>query len=135
MTVEVASFQLPTEIVEAVNHFARERRETPDQIVAEALRIALHPLRQEALKRLNAEVVRQRKRAPSSINRSRNARLDSAAEARLADLLDINRERDLSESERIELEGLFDEIEKIATERAAAIHLRGNQGEIPRQSK
>ncbi len=123
MTTQQASFQLPVDIVEALNHFARERHESPDRLVAEALRVALNPLQQQAMQRLNAQVSQQSGQDLKELYQHRNARLPYAVEGRLAELLELKRERDLSESEQFEIQGIFDRIEEVATERAAAIEL------------
>ena len=58
-TTQVLTFHLPQDVIESLQRVARERRETPDAIVAEALRFALQPARQEALRRLQCHIQQQ----------------------------------------------------------------------------
>src|SRR3954470_19203282 len=58
-TTQEFTLHLPKDVVELLRRAAQERRETPDAIVAEALRFSLQPVRQEALRRLKGHIQHQ----------------------------------------------------------------------------
>ena len=59
VTTQEFILHLPKDLIEMVRRAAQERRETPDAIVAEALRFSLQPVRQEALRRLKSQIGQQ----------------------------------------------------------------------------
>jgi hypothetical protein len=58
-TTQEFTLHLPEDVIELLRRAARERRETPDAIVADALRFSLQPVRQAALRRLKDHIQRQ----------------------------------------------------------------------------
>ena len=50
---------LPQDVIDMIQHTAAEQQETPDQIVAEALRFSLRPIYQEATRRLKRQIRQQ----------------------------------------------------------------------------
>src|SRR5260370_3656804 len=58
-TTQEFTLHLPEDVIEMLRRAAQERRETPDAIVAEALRFSLQPVRQEALRRLKGHIQQQ----------------------------------------------------------------------------
>jgi hypothetical protein len=122
-TTQEFTLQLPKDLIEMVRRAAEERRETPDAIVAEALRFSLQPVRQEALQRLKSQVDQQQAQSEPEIRAHLEARLTSAEQERLSQLLDRNRTEELTSEERTEMQALFDRIEAVATEKAAALWL------------
>ena len=106
-----------------VRRAARERRETPDAIVAECLRFSLQPVRQEALRRLKDHIRQQEAQSEPEVRAHLDARLTEAEQERLSQLLERNRTEELTAEERTELQALFERIEGVATEKAAAIWL------------
>jgi predicted transcriptional regulator len=130
-TTQKFTLHLPEELVEALRRAAQERCETPDAIVAEALRFSLQPVRQEALRRLKSHVREQQDQSEPEIRAHLEARLTNGEQERLSQLLERNRTEGLTTEERAEMQALFDRIEAVATEKAAAIWLLS---ERPRES-
>jgi hypothetical protein len=122
-TTQEFTFHLPEDVIEMLRQAARERRETPDAIVAEALRFSLQPLRQEALRRLKGHVREQQAQSEPEIRAHLEARLTEAEQERLSHLLERNRTQPLNSEEQAEMQALFDRIEAVATEKAAALWL------------
>src|SRR5437868_2015804 len=114
---------LPEDVIDMLRRAAQDRRETPDAIVAEALRFSLQPVRQEALGRLKSQVRQQQALSEPEIRAHLDARLTKAEEERLSQLLARNRTEGLTTEEGAEMQALFDRIEAVATEKAAAVWL------------
>src|SRR5258708_23902336 len=106
-----------------LGHASRKRQETPDQIVAGALRFSLEPVREEALDRLKGRIKQQRSQSEPEIRAYLEAGLTDAEQDRLSLLLERNRNEGLSAEEKTEIQRLFDRIESVATDKAAAIWL------------
>lgn len=123
VTTQEWTFQLPQEIIEMLRKAAAERKETPDQIVAEALLFSLQPVRQEALRRLNSQIHKQQSQSAIEIQGHLESHLTDSEQKRLSQLLDHNRTKGLNQEEQNEMQQLFDRIEAVATEKAAAIWL------------
>ncbi len=100
---------------------ASERHETPDQVITDALRFALQPVRQEALRRLQSQIRQQETQSDPEIRGHLEARLTEKQQQRLSELLEKNRTESLTAEEQTEIQTLFDAIEAVATEKAAAI--------------
>src|SRR5438067_2284562 len=66
-TTEEFTLHLPEDVIEMLRRAARERRETPDAIVAEALRFSLQPVHQEALRRLKGHIRQQQAQSEPEI--------------------------------------------------------------------
>jgi hypothetical protein len=122
-TTQEFTLHLPEDVVELLQRAAQERRETPDAIVAEALRFSLQPLRQEALQRLNRQIRQQQTQSEPEVRAHLEARLTEAERERLSQLLEHNRTEGLTTEEQVAMQGLFDRIEAVATEKAAAVWL------------
>jgi len=135
LTTQVASFELPIDLVEALNEFAIEQHASPDKLVADALRLSLSPFRREAIRRLNAEIAKQAEEKPDCLEKHRAVWLPAPEQERLDDLLEANRKRVLTEGEQHELQRLYDRIEAIATEKAAAIHLQNMKAHAPDRAR
>lgn len=118
---------LPEDLIEMLRRAAQERRETPDAIVAEALRFSLQPVRQEALQRLTGQIRKQQAQSELELRAHLEARLTEEEEQRLSQLLERNRTEELTAEERAEMQAFFDRIEAVATEKAAAIWLLSGQ--------
>ena len=130
-TTQEVILHLPTDLIDMVRMAARERRETPDVIVAEALRFSLQPLRQEALRLLRSQVRQQQAQPQTEIRAHLRARLTEAEERRLSQLLEQNRTKGLSPEQQAEMQALFDRIEAVATEKAAALWLLSDRSPNP----
>jgi hypothetical protein len=130
-TTQAFTLQLPEDLIEMVRRAAQERRETPDAIVAEALRFSLQPVRQQALRRLTDHVRRQQAQSEPEIHAHLEARLTNTEQDRLSELLERNRTDGLTMEERAEMQALFDRIEAVATEKAAAIWLLSGRPPVP----
>jgi hypothetical protein len=115
--------RLPEDVIEMLRRAAQDRRETPDAIVAEALRFSLQPVRQEALRRLKGQIQQQQAQSEREIRAHLEAHLTGAEQERLSQLLERNRTQPLTVEEQAEMQALFDRIEAVATEKAAAIWL------------
>src|SRR6266487_2749618 len=89
-TTQEWTFHLPPDIIEMLRKAATERQETPDQIVAEALRLSLQPVRQEALRRLNTQIQKQKSQSKPEIRAHLESHLNVAEQKRLSQLLDRN---------------------------------------------
>src|SRR5436853_2757503 len=85
------TLHLPEDVIELLRRAAQERRETPDAIVAEALRFSLQPVRQEALRRLTGHIQQQQAQSEPEIRAHLEAHLTGAEEERLSQLLERNR--------------------------------------------
>lgn len=121
------TIELPPDLIEMLWTAATERRETPNQIVVEALRFSLQPVRQQALQRLNEPIRRQQPQPEREVRAHLDAHLNDTEQELLSQLLERNRAGDLSEEERADLATLFARIEAVATEKAAAIWLLSTQ--------
>lgn len=115
--------RLPVDLIQTLQQVARERRESPDEIVAEALRFSLEPIRQQALQQLRRQVRQQQEQSEPEIRAHLDATLSGSEQDRLSQLLELNRTRELTGEEQRELQALFDRIEEVATAKAAAIWL------------
>jgi hypothetical protein len=122
-TTQEFTLHLPEDVIEMLRRAAQERHETPDVIAAEALRFSLQPVRQEALRRLKGRIQQQEAQSESEIRAHLEARLTGAEQERLSQLLERNRTHPLTPEEQSEMQALFDRIEAVATEKAAAIWL------------
>jgi hypothetical protein len=117
------TLHLPEDVIDMLRHASRRRRETPGQIVADALRFSLEPVREEALDRLKRRIRKQRSQSEPEVRAHLKASLTEEEEDRLSRLLERNRDEGLSPEEKAEMQGLFDRIESVATDKAAAIWL------------
>lgn len=134
-TRQEVTLRLPEDVIEMLRQAAQERRETPEEIVTEALRFSLQPLRQEALRRLKSQIRQQQAQDEPEIRGHLDARLASAEQERLSQLLERNRSEGLTPEEQAEMQALFDRIEAVATEKAAAVWLLsggGPESDVPR---
>lgn len=122
-TTQEFTFHLPEDVIVLLRRVARERRETPDAIVAEALRLSLQPVRPEALRRLKGHIQQQQAQSEPEIRAHLEAHLTGAEQDRLSQLLERNRTQQLTPEEQAEMQALFDRLEAVATEKAAAIWL------------
>ena len=123
VTMQEYTLHLPQDVVEMLQRAASLRHETPDEIVAEALRLSLQPLRKKALQNLKAQVLRQSVQGDAQRREHINVQLTAEEQLRLSALLTQNREEGLTDVEQTELQMLYDRIESVATEKAAAIYL------------
>ncbi len=115
--------RLPQDVIEMVERTAQERHQSVEEVVAEELRFSLQPLEKTALQNLRTQVKRQQNRTKSELLLQTKRGMKTSQKKRLADLLEKNREVGLSGSEPDELQSLFDQVEAVATEKAAAISL------------
>jgi len=122
-TTQEFTLYLPEDVIEMLRRAARDRRETPDAIVTEALRFSLQPVRQEALRRLKGQIQQHQAQSEPEIRAHLEARLSGAEQQRLSQILERNRTEELTMEEQTEMQALFDRIEAVATEKAAAIWL------------
>src|SRR4051812_39395849 len=99
--------QLPANVIEMIQNTAAERQETAEQIVAEAVQVALQPEYQEALKRLSQQVRKQERQSEAEKRAHLGSTLTSKEQKRLSQLLERNRSDGLSENEQVELQRLF----------------------------
>ncbi|HLK56278.1 MAG TPA: hypothetical protein VKU00_06925 [Chthonomonadaceae bacterium] len=109
------------------------RGESPDQIVEEALRFSLQPLRQEALQRLNMQIRKQQNQSGTEIRTYVASHLTTAEQEWLPQLLERNRTEGLTPEQKAEMQQIFDRIEVVATEKAAAIWLLSGKSSEPRR--
>ncbi len=130
-TTREFTLHLPQDVIEMLGRAAAERRQTPDQIVVEALRFSLQPVRQEALRRLQSHIGQQQSQSEPQIRAHLGAALAAEEQERLSRLLERNRTEGLTAEEQAELQGLFDRIEAVATEKAAAIWLLSGRSSEP----
>lgn len=128
---EALTIALPKDVIDMLRKAATERRQTPDQIVAEALRFSLQPVRQEALQRLKGHILAQQLKPAPELRAHLEAHLDEREQEQLSQLLELNRTEGLNAEEQAELAKLFDRIEAVATEKAAAIWLLSGQAPEP----
>jgi hypothetical protein len=122
-TMKQLVLNLPQDVVDLIQHTAKERRQTFDQVVTEELRFALQPVHEEAMRRLKRHIRQQQSQPEEEIRRHLNAHLSETDQTRLAELLERSHEEGLTKEEQAELQTLFDQIEAAATEKAAAIWL------------
>jgi hypothetical protein len=130
-TTQELTLHLPRQVVEMIHEAATERHETPDQIVAEALWFSLHPVRQEALRRLKNSIREQQSQSEPEIRAHLESGLDEEEQQQLSKLLERNRTEGLTVEEQVEMQRLFDRIEAVATEKAAAIWLLSGKSSDP----
>ena len=126
-TTQEFTLHLPEDVVERLRQVAMERHETTDQIVERALRFSLSPVRQEALRRLQGQVRKQRLQPEADIRLHLESQISTEEQQRLSELLEQNRAAGLTPEEENEMQQLFDRIEAVATEKAAAIWLLSGQ--------
>lgn len=130
-TNQELTLHLPSGLIEMVQRAARERQETPDQIVAEAIQFVLQPERQEALRRLKVHIRRQQSQSEAEIRGHLGSSLTGPEQKRLKRLLEHNRNEGLTAEKQTEMQQLFERIEAVATEKAAAIWLLSGKGAEP----
>jgi|SRR5579871_2342568 len=134
-TTQELTFHLPQDIIELLGKTAEARRESPDRIVEEALRFSLQPMRQEALQRLNTQIRKQQNQSKPEIRAHLESHLTTTEQERLSQLLEHNRAEGLTSEEKAELQQIFDRIEAVATEKAAAIWLLSGKSSEPSDRK
>ena len=98
-TTQEFTVYLPEDVIEMLQRAARERRETPDTIVTEALRFSLQPVRQEALRRLKGQIQQHQAQSEPEIRAHLEARLSGAEQQRLSQILERNRTEELTMKE------------------------------------
>ena len=129
-TTQEFTLHLPLDVAEMLLRAASERKESPDEIVAELLRFSSSVIRQEAFARLKSGIRKQQHKPKPEIKKSLSVTLASSEQHRLTELLELNRTVELNLQEREEMQRLFDRIEEVATEKASAIWLlSGNPGD------
>ena len=117
------TLHLPLDVAEMLLRVASERKESPDEIVAELLRFSSSSLRQEAFAQLKSGIRKQQNKPKPEIKKSLAVTLASSEQHRLTELLELNNAVGLNSQERQEMQRLFDRIEEVATEKASAIWL------------
>lgn len=122
-TTQEYTLHLPQSVIELLSKAAEEQHESPDEIAAEALWFALDPVRQDALQRLKTQVRKLESKSEPEIRTHLDTKLGEGEQQRLSQLLDRNRAQGLTAEQQAELERLFERIEAVATEKAAAIQL------------
>jgi hypothetical protein len=115
--------RLPEEIAEMITQTATSRSQSPDEVVAEALRVSLQPLAQQATQQLNREIERLQNKTTKELESLLDVGLPDKEQERLSELLQFNRERELSPEEQAELKEFRRKIEAVATRKAATIWL------------
>ena len=129
-TTQEFTLHLPLDVAEMLLRAASERKESPDEIVAELLRFSSSVIRREAFARLKSGIRKQQDKLKPEIKKSLSVTLASSEQYRLTELLEFNRTVELNLQEREEMQRLFDRIEEVATEKASAIWLlSGNPGD------
>lgn len=127
VTTQEYTCHLPLDVVAMLQRAVTLRQLPPDALIAEALRFTLQPLRQEALQRLQHQIQTQQTQSVAARQRHVTAHLPDQAQQRLAYLLERNRAEEITAQEREELQQLFDQIEAVAVEKAAALWLLGGR--------
>src|SRR5688572_32866022 len=94
--VRELTFRLPEEIAEMITQTAASRSQSPDEVVAEALKVSLQPLALQATQQLNLEIERLQNKTTKELEASLNVGLPDKEQERLSELLQCNRERELS---------------------------------------
>ena len=117
------TLRLPEEIAELITQTATARSQSPDEVVAEALKVSLQPLAQQATLQLNREITRLQNKTTKELESLLDVGLPDKEQERLSELLQFNRERELSPEEQAELKEFRSKIEAVATRKAATIWL------------
>ena len=126
MTTAIAqefTLHLNDDLIKLVRQAATERQETPDQVVADALWFALQPIRREALHNLQQHIRQQQFQPEAEIRAHLDAHLTDSEQQRLTKIQERSKEQQPTAEDLYERQQLFDRIEAIATEKAAAIWL------------
>lgn len=123
VTTKEFTLHLPQDVLEMLRTAVTDRRETPDEIITEALRFSLQPVRQDALRQLKSQIGQQQNLSEIEIRSHLESKLTVMEQERLSQLLESNRAEGLTPKEQNEMQQLFDRIEAVATEKAAAIWL------------
>src|SRR5258708_13720833 len=95
-TTHEYTLHLPQDVIDMLRQASSNRHETPDQIVEDALRFSLEPVREEALDRLKSRIRKQRSQSDPEIRDFLEAGLTQEEEDRLSLLLEHNRNAVLS---------------------------------------
>ena len=111
------------DLIELVQQAAAEFQETPDQVVADAIWFALQPTRREAMQNLKRHIAQQQSQSKTEIRAHLNAHLTKSEQQRLTKLQERSKEQEPTAEDLKERQELFDRIEAVATEKAAAIWL------------
>ena len=114
------TFQLPAEVVRSIDDTARTENKAPDQVVTEALRTGLPASREAVEARYRAALHRLQSLPDDEFQGVQNARISHVDQARLTDLLEANRKRNLDSDELAELAVLQDRAVAIAAENTIA---------------
>lgn len=117
------TLHLGHDLVALVQQAASERQETTDQVVADAIRFALQPVRREALRNLKQHTRQQQSETEPEVRAHLEAHLTDEEQQRLTKLQERSKEQEPIAADLHERQQLFDRIEAVATEKAAAIWL------------
>ena len=125
------TLHLGQELITLVQAAASERQETADQVVADAIRFALQPVRREALRNLKQHIRQQQSETETEVRAHLEARLTDDEQQRLTSLQERSKEQEPTTEDLHERQQLFDRIEAVATEKAAAIWLLSGSAAHP----
>jgi hypothetical protein len=132
LTTQELILSLPTDIVERIKQAASRRRQSASDVVSEILNLSLPPLSQRTQPPLRPLVEKLERLSLAEVERKANSWLEEKAQKRLSELLQYNKERELTEKETTELEALLDEVQANAMESAAAKWILENTTEAVR---
>lgn len=130
--VEV-TFRLPADIYERVQDSAVNGHLAPDQVIADALRGALPPTRASVSRRVQSAIRRLSGMSDADLEIIRDRTLPECDDARLSELLRINRARALQEDEAAELNALQTKVVNLSAERVLASILLRDRGASQRR--
>ena len=125
------TLHLHDDLIALVQQAASEHQESTDQVVADAIRFALQPVRREALRHLKQHIRRQQSETEPEVRRHLAARLTDEEQQRLTRLQERSKEQEPTADDIRERQQLFDRIEAVATEKAAAIWILSQSATRP----
>lgn len=121
--LEKLTLHLPADLYARLRHTAAFRQQSLEAVASEVLDLTLPDAATQADMQLDREIERLRALGKEQIQASTKAQMSSADKLRLSELMEKNKEGKLTKEEEAEIEVLFDHIEAVATERAAALWL------------
>ena len=125
------TLHLNNNLMELVQQAAAELQETPDQVVADAIWFALQPVRREAMQNLKRHLRQQQSETEAEIRAHLGAHLTETEQQRLTNLQQRSKEQEPTAEDLEERQQLFDRIEAVATEKAAALWLLSGNSPQP----
>ena len=119
-TTQEITLHLPTELVERIEQAASQSHRPAEKVVAEILETSLPPLRTRLPDSPEEFIAKFRDTPKEELERMTRRWFPEDKSKRLSELVELERERPISEAQEAEIDDLLDQIVNNAVENAAA---------------